>query len=76
MALSIKPGRKFPFTVSVLYESVLGDKHSWSTVADWCTMLIGPMDEWWTIEWDDSRGMVWGFTRKDDAMMFSFTWTE
>ena len=64
MAISIKPGTGFPFAISITKETDLGPNHTWGSVADWCTMLIGPMDEWWSIEWDDSRGMVWGFTRK------------
>lgn len=38
-------------------------------------MLIGPMDEWWTIEWQDAQGMVWGFKRREDAGLFRFTWS-
>lgn len=55
---------------------MLGGDHTWGSVADWCTLLIGPMDEWWTLDWQEQRGMVWGFKRKEDAMMFAFTWEE
>lgn len=73
MALRIKPGTRFPFTVEISDESVLGDGHTWDSVADWCTLLIGPMDEWWTL---DANGgcMVWGFKRKEDAGLFRLTW--
>jgi len=76
MALKIKPGTKFPFTVAVPNESCLGENHTWDSVADWCTLLIGPMDEWWTLDWQDGIGMLWGFTRREDALFFGFTWVE
>lgn len=75
MALNIKPGTKFPFTIGIVDESSLGGNHTWDTVADWCTLLIGPIDEWWSLEFQDGQ-MVWGFKRKDDAGLFRFTWEE
>ena len=74
MALKIKPGTRFPFTVVLADEKVLGPGHTWVSVADWCSFLIGAMDEWWTLDWQEGHGMVWGFTRREDAMLFSFTW--
>jgi hypothetical protein len=73
VVLRIKPGTKFPFTVEISDESMLGSGHTWDSVADWCVLLIGPMDEWWTL---DSNGecMVWGFKRKEDAGLFHLTW--
>jgi hypothetical protein len=75
MALNIRPGSRFPYTIAIPDESILGTTHTWESVADWCTMLIGPMDEWWTIEWQDNQGMVWGFKRREDAGLFRFTWS-
>lgn len=74
MALRIRPGTRFPFTVMLANEEILGPTHTWSTVADWCTLLIGPMDEWWTLAWQDGEGMSWGFIRREDAGLFAFTW--
>lgn len=74
MALVLRPGTGFPFTIAVAEESLLGAGHTWDSVADWCTMLIGPMSQWWILDWDDARGMVWGFTRKEDAMLFALAW--
>lgn len=74
MGLVLKPGTRFPFTVAVADESLLGGGYTWDSVADWCGQLIGTMDEWWMLDWGASRGMVWGFTRREDAMLFSFAW--
>ena len=76
MAIRIRPGSGFAFTVTIGSESDLGPGHTWESVADWCTILIGPMDEWWTIEWQDGQGMSWGFKRREDAGLFSFTWAK
>ena len=76
MAMRIRPGSGFAFCVDIADESVLGSGHTWASVADWCTLLIGPMDSWWTIEHDPAHGMVWAFTRREDALLFAFTWEE
>lgn len=76
MALVIRPGSGFPFAIILEDEAVLGTGHTWSSVADWCSLLIGPLDQWWTLDWQDETGMTWGFTRREDALFFAFTWQQ
>jgi hypothetical protein len=74
MTIRIQPGTKFPHTVAVGSEESIGPGHTYSTLADWCSNLMGDMDKNWTICWDDISGMTWTFRNRLDASLFNFTW--
>jgi hypothetical protein len=76
MVLTIRPGHGFAFAVTIKDESMLGGDHTWRTVAEWCSLLIGSFDQWWTLDWQDETGMTWGFTRREDALFFAFAWQQ
>ena len=72
MAIQIKPGTKYPFTVSTnIVDNRTVDQNY---IADWCSTHIGKMDSTWTIGWDDVNGMVYEFIDKTDAGFFNLAW--
>ena len=72
MSVKIEPNTAYPFTVSNLDST--SKEPDYIYIADWCHVHVGKMDQCWTMRWDDTRGMVFAFTNKNDAGFFNWVW--
>jgi hypothetical protein len=74
MTVRVDAKAKFPHKVDISDESSFLPKNDINSVADWCGRLMGAMEETWSLQWDDNKGWVWGFSHRQDASLFNFVW--
>jgi len=60
--------------VSLGFDPVVENKHTWGSIADWCSLLMGPIDGNWTMWYDEKLGMMYGFKNQNDAWLFRYAW--